>query len=108
MRYIIFVIDGASNTAVDDEIANIDAFNSQLQTDGNWIMAAGIAGPERAFLIDSRVGVDLVLTGSINTSAEHYSGFWLIQADTPKIALAIAEAGSRACNRKVELRPFLQ
>lgn len=102
------MIDSASNTAVGDEIANIDTFNSQLQTNGNWIMAAGIAGPERAHLIDSRVGVDLVLAASINTSAEHYSGFWLIQADTPEIAIAIAEAGSRACNRKVELRPFLQ
>jgi hypothetical protein len=35
------------------------------------------------------------------------SGFWIIQADSLEQAQALAAEGSKACNRKVELRPFL-
>ena len=107
MRYIIFVIDSASNTVVGDELAAIDAFNAQLRQDGNWIYAAGIAAPAEAQVIDNRDDADLVDSGSLFTDYEHYSGFWLIEAESDSLALALAKAGSKACNRKVELRPFL-
>lgn len=107
VRYIIFVIDSASNTAGGNEIAAIDAFNDQLRENGNWIYAAGIAVPEKAQIIDNRSDADLVTTGSLFTDSEHYSGFWLIEADSDTTALTLAKAGSKACNRKVELRPFL-
>ncbi len=35
------------------------------------------------------------------------SGFWIIQADSLEQAKSLAAEGSKACNRKVELRPFL-
>ena len=107
MRYIIFVIDSASNTAAGNEIAAIDAFNDHLQRNGNWIYAAGIGSPNSAQIIDNREDADLLSNGSLANSAEHYSGFWLIQADNDEQALQLAKAGSKACNRKVELRPFL-
>lgn len=107
MRYIIFVIDSQSNTAAGNEMAAIDLFNDQLQQDGNWIYAAGISSPQTAQVIDNRAGADLVTTGSLFDDAEHYSGFWLIQADSDDQATELAKAGSKACNRKVELRPFL-
>lgn len=107
MRYIIFVIDSASNTAVGNEMAAIDAFNDQLRTAGNWIYAAGIAAPTKAQIIDDRDDADLVDSGSLFTDSEHYSGFWLIEAESDEVALDLAKAGSKACNRKVELRPFL-
>lgn len=108
MRYIIFVIDSHSNTANGDEISAINAFNADLQANGHWIMAAGIAGPDRAKLIDNRAGLGVVNSASLNTGSEHYSGFWIIQADSEGAAVLLAEAGSKACNRKVEIRPFLQ
>lgn len=107
MRYIIFVIDSASNTVVGDEMAAIDAFNAQLRQDGNWIYAAGIAAPAEAQVIDNRDDADLVYSGSLFTDSEHYSGFWLIEAESDSLALALAKGGSKACNRKVELRPYL-
>jgi len=38
---------------------------------------------------------------------ECYSGFWLIEASDEAKAKELALAGSLACNRKVELRPYL-
>lgn len=107
MRYIIFVIDSASNTVVGNEIAAIDAFNDQLRQGGNWIYAAGIADPAKAHIVDNRDDADLVNPGSLFTESEHYSGFWLIEAESDSLAITLAKAGSKACNRKVELRPFL-
>jgi len=108
MRFIIFVIDSHSNTANGDEISATDAFNVDLQANGHWIMAAGIAGPDKAKLIDNRSALGVMSSASLNTGSEHYSGFWIIEANSQDTAISLAEAGSKACNRKVELRPFLQ
>ena len=107
-RYIIFVIDGPGNPAAANEIAMIDAFNDKLQKNGNWIAAAGIMGPDKATVFDNRGGKQHVFEGSIFQSPEHYSGFWLIQAESIKEARELALEGSMACNRRVELRPFLK
>lgn len=107
MRFIIFVIDGPNNPANQNEIQEIDLFNERLQRDGNWITAAGIAGPTRALLVDNRNGKEEVREGSLFEAPEHYSGFWLIEASDAVKARELALAGSLACNRKVELRPYL-
>jgi hypothetical protein len=38
---------------------------------------------------------------------EWLSGFWIIEAPGLDVALKLAAAGSKACNRRVEVRPFL-
>ena len=55
-------------------------------------------------VIDSESGT---ASGSVFVGDEYMSGFWLVDADTPETARRLAAAASRACNRKVELRPFL-
>lgn len=107
MRYIIFVIDGPGNPASPDELANIDRFNGKLQENGNWIMAAGINGPDAAHIIDNRNQKNEIRSGSFFGAPEYYSGFWIIQAESEERAKELALEGSVACNRKVELRPFL-
>ena len=107
MRFVIFVIDGGSNTATPSEGAAIDAFNERLVAGNHLILAAGIAEPSRATLIDNRNDLGAVTSGSLFNGAEHYSGFWIIDAESPQQAQAFAIDGSRACNRRVELRPFL-
>lgn len=108
MKYIIFVIDDQTTPAGADEMAAIDAFNDSLQTNGHWITAAGINHGEAATILDNRSGAGIVSKGSLYNEAEHYSGFWLIEAANQNEALALAAAGSKACNRKVELRPYLR
>lgn len=107
MRFIVFVIDGPNNPANSNEIEAIDAFNERLQREGHWIAAAGIAGPMRAILVDNRNSKQEVREGSLISSPEYYSGFWLIEASDAVKARELALAGSLACNRKVELRPYL-
>ena len=107
MRYMIFVIDNQTGTATDDEMTAIDAFKEQLQADGHWVMACGLAAPAQSTLIDSRHAKGERAQASLQTSDDYYSGFWLIEADDHDTALRLATEGSNCCNRKVELRPLL-
>lgn len=106
MRYIIFVIDTESGSGSGDEMANIDRYNQMLMEKGHWIMAAGIAGPSRATLIDNRDSQQIEAK-SLFGDPHFYSGFWLVNAKDEAEARDLALAGSKACNRKVELRPLL-
>lgn len=85
----------------------INAFNDKLQDAGHWITAAGINHGEAATVLDNRGDAGVVIPGSLYNEEEHYSGFWLIEAADKAEALRLAAAGSKACNRKVELRPYL-
>ena len=106
MKFIIFVIDRANNPANSNEMAEIDKFNSELRQNGNWVLAAGIQDPSKSKLIDNREDNSNLTDGSIFKDIEFYSGFWIIEAADQETAEKLALAGSRACNRKVELRPF--
>ena len=108
MKFIIFVIDEPGNPGSNLEMANIDQFNEKLQKDGNWVIAAGISAADKSMIIDNRDGKATVTAGSLVTSKENYSGFWIIEAFNLDQAESLAKAGSKACNRKVELRPFLR
>jgi hypothetical protein len=108
MHYIMFVIDDQSASASSNEMTAIDAFNDQLRADGYWVMAAGIGRPASATLVDNRRNHGSISHDtSLFMTPEHYSGFWIVNVPSPDVALQLALAGSNACNRKVELRPFL-
>ena len=107
MRFVLFVIDDESNSAIPGELEAIDAFNESLRANGHWILAAGIGAPRTATLIDARGEHLQVAKTSLFDAGDFYSGFWLIEATSPDEAQLLAAAGSKACNRRVELRPFL-
>lgn len=107
MKFMIFVIDQQSRSASTNEIAEIDKFNEALVQGGHWIMAAGLAAPSRALVIDNRSNAEKISHGSLFDDDSFYSGFWIVQAETEAQAEELALAGSKACNRAVELRPFL-
>lgn len=108
MRFVIFVIDGLDNPASPDEMQKIDAFNEKLRGNGHWITAAGIEPGDKAILIDNRDNKGEVKAGSLFAAPEHFSGFWLIEAETVGQAKELAMEGSFCCNRKVELRPYIK
>jgi hypothetical protein len=85
----------------------IDIFNEKLQNNGHWIFACGVDAPSTASLIDNRAGAGLVIEGSYVDHDEFQSGFWIINAADHDEAIALALEGSKACNRKVEVRPLL-
>jgi len=107
MQYLVSVIDDRTGSGTPDEMAAIDVFNEQLQADGYWVFAGGLGAPTTATVIDNRGGEALITDGPFVESKEHIAGFWIIEAPDLDVALKLATEGSKACNRKVEVRPFL-
>ena len=107
MKFAIFVIDDESRSGNSQEMAAIDAFNEKLQANNHWVMAVGLESPRNAFVIDNRSGANNIQSGSLFGLPDFYSGMWVIEATDLATAKKLAEEGSLACNRKVELRPFL-
>jgi hypothetical protein len=106
MQYMISVIADTADLATADEMAAIDAFNDRLMAEGHWVFAGGLESPGTATVIDNRREEALFTDGPFLESKEHLAGFWIIQAADLDVALKLAAQGSRACNRKVEVRPF--
>ena len=111
MQYLVSVIDDKpvyeTGSATPTEMAAIDAFNHRLEAKGHWVFAAGLASPSTATVVDNRGGETLFTDGPYLESKEYPTGFWIIEAPDLDIALKLAAGGSKACNRKVEVRPFL-
>jgi hypothetical protein len=115
MQYLISVIDdgqaaaaGRNDSATAQEAAAIDVFNERLQADGHWVFAGGLGEPSSATVIDNRGEAPIISDGPYVESKEFLAGFWLIEAADLDVALQLAGEGSKACNRKVEVRPVLQ
>jgi hypothetical protein len=107
MQYLVSVIHDSDDLATPDEMAAIDVFNDRLMAKGYWVFAGGLGGPGSATVIDNRGKEALVTDGPFVESKEYLVGFWIIEAADLDVALKLATAGSKACNRKVEVRPFL-
>jgi hypothetical protein len=107
MQYLVSVIDDTTGSADADEMAAIDAFNARLRAEGHWVFAAGLGAPSAATVVDNRDGRAVFTDGPFLESKEYLAGFWVLEAPDLDVALALAADGSKACNRKVEVRPFL-
>ena len=106
MQYLLSVIHDQAGLATPDEHAAIDVFNERLQTEGHWVFAGGLGSPGVATVIDNRDEEAVITDGPFVESKEYLAGFWIIEAADLDVALKLAAAGSRACNRRVEVRPF--
>jgi hypothetical protein len=107
MQYLLSVINDRADLATSDEQAAIDVFNDAMRADGHWVFAGGLAAPATATVVDNRGGRPLVTDGPFVESKEFLAGFWVVEAPDLDEALRLATDGSKACNRKVEVRPFL-
>ena len=107
MQYLLSVIHDKLELAPSEEMATIDEFNDRLQADGHWVFAGGLGFPDTATVIDNRGGAPVMTDGPFVESKEYLAGFWIIEAPDLDVALKLAAEGSKACNRKIEVRPFL-
>jgi hypothetical protein len=105
--YMCSVLDDTTNSGTADEMAAIDAFNEQLRADGHWVFAGGLASPSTATVVDGRDEEAVFTDGPYVESKEYVAGLWIIDAPDLDVALRLAALGSKNCNRRVELRPFL-
>ena len=104
MQYLVSVIDDGAGRATPTEDADIDVFNEKLQAEGHWVFAGGLGA---ATVVDNRGEEAIITDGPFLESKEYLAGFWIIEAPDLDVALTLAANGSKACNRKTEVRPFL-
>ena len=107
MQYLVSVIDDTAGLATPDEMAATDAFNDRLKAEGHWVFAGGLGSPSSATVIDNRDGAAMFTDGPFLESKEYLAGFWIMEVPDLDVALKLATEGSKACNRKIEVRPFL-
>ena len=105
-QYLISVLTDTGDMATAEEMAAIDVFNEQLRVDGQWVFAGGLASPGTATVIDGRDGEAVFTDGPYLESKEYIAGFWIIEAPDLDVALRLAGQGSKACNRRLEVRPI--
>jgi hypothetical protein len=107
MQYLVNVIDSRSNSGTAEEAVAIDAFNDRLRAGGHWVFAAGLADPAVSTVIDGRGDEPLFTDGPFVETKEWAAGFWIIDAPDLDVALKLMGEGSKACNRRLEVRPLL-
>jgi hypothetical protein len=106
MKYLISVIDRLENPGTAAEMVEIEKFNDSLRANSQWIFAWGLQPPETATVIDNRNDAGINTGKPLFDAKENFSGLWLVEAESPEIAESLAYSASKACNRKVELRPM--
>ncbi|MEU7874096.1 YciI family protein [Dactylosporangium sp. NPDC049140] len=106
-QYLMSVLFDSSDLATAEEMTAITAFNKGLQADGHWVFAGGLGAPETATVVDGRAGEALFTDGPYVETKEFVAGLWVVEAPGLDAARRIAAGASKACNRRVELRPFL-
>jgi hypothetical protein len=107
MQYLVSVIHDQPGTATPAEQAAITVFNDRLRAEGHWVFAGGLASPSAATVIDNRDREAVFTDGPFVESKEFLAGFWIMEAADLDVVLKLAAEGSKACNRRVEVRPFL-
>ncbi|WP_341940186.1 YciI family protein [Microbacterium sp. LWH10-1.2] len=107
MHYLVNVIDHRSESGTEEEAVAIDAFNEKLVAGGHWVFAAGLADPTASTVVDGR-GAEPIFTDAPFAEAKEWAaGLWIIQAPDLDVALTLMAEGSKACNRRLEIRPIL-
>ena len=107
MQYLVNVIDYRSESGTTQEAVAIDAFNKKLVSGGNWVFAAGLADPTASTVIDGRGDEPVFTDGPFVEAKEWAAGLWIIEAPDLDVALKLMGEGSKACNRRLEVRPVL-
>jgi hypothetical protein len=107
MQYLVNVIDHRSQSGTAEEAVAIDAFNDRLVAGGHWVFAAGLADPTASTVIDNRGDEPILTDGPFAEAKEWAAGFWIIEAPDLDVALKLMTDGSKACNRRLEVRPLL-
>ena len=103
-RFMIFVIDDYTGSSTPEEESAIDRFNDELRAADQLITMGGYVYPPTVGVIDNRNGANIETGKPLFDGPEKYSGFWLVTATDLEEARTLALKGSKACNRKVELR----
>ena len=115
MQYLVSVIDDGqaeaaqrTESATAEEMAAVDVFNDKLVAEGYYVFGYGLGAASAATVVDGRGAAAPIITdGPFLESKEFVAGLWLWEVPDLDVALKLAAEGSKACNRKLEVRPIL-
>jgi hypothetical protein len=100
-----YVVDFSTPEA-QHRIAQVAAFNDELQRSGAWVFAAGLHPASSATVVRSSEGHVSMTDGPYAETKEQMGGFWIIQAADLDSALDLAARGAAASDGPIELRPL--
>jgi hypothetical protein len=100
-----YAVDFSSDDA-QRMVAQVNAFNAELQSTGAWVFAGGLHPASSATVVRSDNGELSMTDGPYAEAKEQMGGFWVIEAEDLDAALAWAGRGAAACEGPVEVRPF--
>ncbi|HEX8080318.1 MAG TPA: YciI family protein [Jatrophihabitans sp.] len=95
-----------SKEAMEAAFAATEAFNDKLRAEGYWVFAGGLKSASTATVVDGQGETPVMTDGPYLETKEVIGGFWIIDAPDLDVALKLAAEGSKACQGKVEVRPF--
>jgi hypothetical protein len=84
----------------------VDAFNNKLQSEGAWVFAGGLMPYESTITVDNTGEAPVITDGPYTESNVYLGGFWVVEAADLEAALDLAQQASKACQGRVEVRPF--
>jgi hypothetical protein len=95
-------------------MAALQSINKELSESGEFVVTEGLAGPGQARLVRGLKDGLPVTDGVFPESKEFLLGYWIIDAETPERAYAIAGRISAApgpggvpTNMPIEVRPII-
>lgn len=95
-----------SKEEMEEAFAATGAFNDRLRAEGYWVFAGGLQPASTATVVDGQGQTPVLTDGPYLETKEALGGFWVIEAPNLDVALKLASEGSKACQGKVEVRPF--
>lgn len=84
----------------------VDRFNQKAKEAGIWVFAGGLEPVDVATTVDNTGAEPIVTDGPFAESKEWVGGFWVFDLPDLDAAVEWATEASRACEGKVEIRPF--
>ena len=87
-------------------IAQVGAFNDDLDGQGSLLFAGGLQPPGTATVLQPTGGDVATTSGPYGVSTRHLGGFWVIEVDDLDAALDWGRRAALACEGPVEVRPF--
>ncbi len=91
---------------LDEMLDTMGAYNRKLVEAGVMVDGAGLLPPSSAKTARFSDGEAVITDGPFAEAKEHLGGFWVVKAADLDSALALAAAGSKACQAPVEVRPL--
>ena len=108
--FAVHMVEGEpvpSDEEMQKAFRQVDEFNKEVMESGAWVFAGGLHPPTSATVVRVQDGDVLTTDGPFAETKEQLGGFWVLEAPDLDVALRLAAEGSKRCNRRVEVRPFL-